>query len=108
MITNLEKLEYEKKLSTLGINFENVLGLFHDVWGIKVELSRELNISNSRISNTINGKHHNPDILYAIHNYIKTKTFVKWDVNLTIEEKRYDNLLKNGFSVWEAVQIANK
>ena len=108
MITNLEKLEYENKLSTLGVNFTNVLGIHENIIGVKTILSRELNIMFPTLSNALSGKHNSPQIIYQVHEYLKNKSVVAWAVNLTIEEKRYDNLLNNGFSVWEAIQIAKE
>ena len=107
-MTKLEKIHYHNKCQSLGITYDNVLGLFHDVRGTKIRLSRELNISTSRISSALSGRHYSPQILLLIHYFLKGKESVKWAKNLRQEQKNVTYLTQNGFSLWEAVQISKK
>ena len=108
-ITKKEKLFYSDKLETLGVDYHDVYEMTKQVFGLKSEICRNLNIASSSLCCVLTGQTNNPKTLYNVYQYLKERhnnPFFTQLQNIPKSDKRLDNLLMNGFSYWEAVRIA--
>jgi len=106
-LTKEETLHYTNIAKQQGLTGRKVLKESIDKKVSIAEICRALLLNHSTLHNVLHGVYWSPKILIRASKYLKTKPkLYDWATNLKEDEKTIDNLIINGFSYSEAIQIA--